>query len=305
MQPVDIYTGCVGLVTARDRFGYQHQPAKIALSSCSNVDVTDDRKIRRRGGMALVAPSTIGDITSMYPTRDVLAFVEGNALSVADRSLAVTRLRDVTPGIHTSFASDMYGRIFHANGRQHGFIENGIAFNWAPNEARRGVNRSTKQFGLPPCGHLLGQLGGRTIIAYQNWLLFSESFNAFSFNRDEDTVPIDSPATMIREVDGGLWVSTARRIWFFAGRDFRTFDPLPRHDAPAITGTDVMCEASELFHDRSGPGVLVTTEDAVLFLTSDGQAINLSRHKIDLPPGSFGCALIEGGRYLVNYTIKE
>jgi len=63
-----IYSGTSGLINARERFGTDYEATALPLSSCSNVDVTDEGKIRRRGGTDLVYTATLGTITSMYPT---------------------------------------------------------------------------------------------------------------------------------------------------------------------------------------------------------------------------------------------
>jgi hypothetical protein len=297
VDPVAVFKSSAGLVTSQDDFGFDYNPDAAPLSSCSNVDITDRGKIRMRGGYDLWVSALLGSMHSGFATADRLAFVEGDALSVVNKEGIITRLRSVTVGEHMSFIDDMYGRIFYANGYENGFIQNDVAYSWAAPRPRVGPN-TNKQYSTPPVGHLLGRMGGRTVVAHDNFLYLSEPFNPFSYNLNEGVVPLDSPARMIKEVTGGVWVSSSTAIYYFATRDPRTLDPIKIYNKPAVRGTDVYLHSSEVMEEILGLGVMVTAEDAILFLTDDGRMINMTDDTIDIPPGSSGTAMIVDGRYI-------
>lgn len=303
MEPVDIYIGTSGLSTKVDPFTIAHSPSAIPLTECSNIDVTDNDKIRRRGGISPpVLGTTLGAFHSFFSSYHVLTFIEGDALTIMDKNGTVSRLAGVEAGVMMSFVEDNTGRIFFSNGNQHGFIHDSTAYNWVNPDPRGKVGpaRFKKEYGPPPIGHLLGKFGAHTLVAADNYVFISEPFDSFSFNRDENYIPLDSPARVLREVTGGLWISTETRLMFFAGRDMRKLDPITMYPKPMVRGTDVEVPADELSTDVSrykGIGIMVTAEDALLFLTNDGVVVNLSNEKIDIPPGATGSAVYYEGRY--------
>ena len=143
-------------------------------------------------------------------------------------------------------------------------------------------------------------------IAVQNHILFSEPFSYFYFNPDEYNLPIGSRAKMIREVEGGLWVSNSEEIVFFSGSDPQDLDPIIKYRVPVVQGTEVEVPQKEIIPELSAqPGYMVTTEDAVLLLTSDGQVIPLSKQRVTIPPGATGTAMMRDGRYIVIINTYE
>ena len=297
MDPINVFRTTPGLVTTRDEFGFEYNPDSTPLTSCSNVDVTDSGKIRMRGGWETWVATSLGAAHSAFPGAYRLAFVEGDALSVMDEHGTVTRLRTVTESLPMSFVDDMYGRIFYTNTAENGYIENDIAYNWVLATPRTGPS-TYKQYEYPPKGHLLGRMGSRTVVAYENYLFLSEPYNPFSYNLAECTIPIDSPARMIREVSDGVWVSSGTAIFYFNGRDPKTLDPIRRHPRPAVRGTDVEYPSTEILEEVLGLGVMVTAEDAILYLTDDGRVINMTNLAVDIPAGATGSAMVVDGRYI-------
>jgi len=297
MDPIAVFTATPGLITDNDPFGFEYNPASLPIRECSNIEVTNNGKIRRRGGLLKWVDTSLGGAHSAFATSSKLVFVEGDALSLMDISGGVTRLRNVTPDAQMSFIDDMYGRIFYANGFESGYIQNDVASNWAVPATRVGP-RATKQYGAPPVGYMLGRMGGRTMVAYENFIFLSEPFNPFSFNRDELVIPVDSRVRMIKEVANGVWVSSSTAIYFFNSRDPRTLDPIKVHPRPAVQGTDVYLPADRVVEELLGLGVMVTAEDAILFLTEDGRIVNMTDRTIDIPAGATGTAIIVNGQYI-------
>jgi len=304
VDPVTVFRSTPGLVTDTDDFGFEYNPESSPLSSCSNVDVTNSGKIRRRGGREVWVSTTLGSAHSAFASPDRLAFVEGDALSVMDENGTVTRLRDVTESAPMSFIDDMYGRIFYTNGYEHGFIKDDVSNSWA-NPTPRAGPKTYRQYSPPPIGHMLGRMGSRTIMAYENYLFPSEPYNPFSFNLADLTIPIDSPARMIREVSNGVWVSTSTAIYYFNSRDPYTLDPIRRHPVPAVRGTDVEYAATQILDEVMGLGILVTAEDAILYLTDDGRVVNMTDATVDIPAGATGTAAVIDGRYITKINTYD
>lgn len=305
MKPALVFAETSGLNTVIDPLEYLYSPeAPVPLCSCSNVDVTDAGKLKRRDGISLLHQQTVGGVHSIFAGTGDLVFVEGGALSLRDRHGTVSRIRNVTPLNPMSCVETMHG-IFHANGAEHGLIRDGLAFPWEPPGEKVGP-KTSRQFTVPPVGHLLSQFGGHLVIGVDGFLLFSEPFDPFNYNLDEYNLPIGGRARMVREVDAGLWVSNQQGIYLFAGRDPLDLTPIRKYARPVVAGTDVQVDQAEVIPDLpEGPGYLVAAEDAILLLTTDGQALNLSRNKLTIPPGARGTAMMREGQYIVIINTYE
>ena len=294
-----VYESCVGLntIVAPHQIPYT-SGEKVWLASCSNIDITDAHKIRRRDGVGLVRAQSYGGCSSCFDAGDFIVYVEGDALSIRDRSGTTTQLRTVTRGAPMSCVRMLQG-IFHTNGVEHGIIRSDrLAYAWSPLVSDVNITIA-KSYAEPQVGHLLAEFGGSLLYAYQDYIFKSKPYNPFLFNFDEDRQPVDSPARMIKEVEGGMWVSDQEQIMFFSGRDFLNLERFPRHAKPAVQGTDVYVEQNEVIPDLpKGRGVLVTAEDAILLLATDGTAYDRSTRKITIPSGATGTAMIRGGQYL-------
>jgi len=299
-----LYETCAGLHTIVEPSEYPYKDgAGALLQACSNIDITDAGKIKRRDGVGLVFAKYSGNCHSAFNAAERwMVFVDGDALSVMDRGGEVFRLRTVTPGAPMRCALQPQG-VFHTNGVEHGYIDNDmVARPWTP-PADDDAWLISKQYDQPPAGHILGTFGGSLLLGYQDFIFKSREFNPFVFNFSEDYLPILSPARMVREVTGGLWVSNQESISFYSGADFLDLDPIEKYHRPAVSGTDVYVNQQDVIKDLpTGIGIMVTAEDAVLLLTADGSCIDRSSDKITIPPGVTGTAMLRRNQYLVNLT---
>ena len=302
MNARPVMSRCLGLRTVNDPASIPYsQEGDTWLSACSNIDITDTFKPKRRAGFASFVMQEIGNIHSLFGEhRDCLAFVEGDALSIYDGA-AVSRLRNVAQNAPTSFAMDHEGRIFHANGYEHGFILDQTARPWSPPTGWVGPAGATRSLTGPPGDiHLVANGGSRMLVATGRDLFYSEPFDPFRFVLDEGNIPFPHVVRMIRKVDGGFYVGTDKELFFLAGPDITEVNVIRIDAAPVIQGTDCPADASVLGIDNlSGMGVVVTTEDSILFLSANGQKLDLSDGIITYPSGATGTAIVIGGRYIV------
>ena len=292
---------CVGLNTIVRPFEVPYSDGEnVMLRKCSNIDITDAGKPKRRDGVGLSLAQNLGGIHSMFRATGYKVFVEGDALSIRDSVGTVSRLRTVTAGLRMS-CTEMAGTVYHTNGVEQGRIIDGVAYPWEmPTGEIVGPNISTVWQG-PPLGHLISQFGPHILIAAGPYIFISREFDPFHFHPGEGRLPTGSEAIMIREVTAGLWVSNQQEIYFYAGNSVKELQPIKKHNLPAVMGTDVYVDQNELLPDMpEEQGIIVTTHDGIMLLTHDGQALPLSKKKISIPAGTSGTAMIRGGQYLVN-----
>jgi len=299
-----VYQTCGGLNTLvePEEYGYT-SGEEVFLRSCSNIDITEAGKIKTRAGVGQVHAQELGDCGNGYDAGDFMVFTEGPALSIMEKNGTVSRLRNITPGLRMSCAKMPQG-VFHTNGVEHGYIAKDLlAKPWTPPADDVNVH-PTREYSGPHVGHLLGTWRSSLLYAYGPHVYKSKPFNPFLYNHAEDVLPTISRATMMREVTGGLWLSNLEGIYFYSGRDFSDFDRLPKYDKPIVEGTDVYVPQHEVSRELPvGLGVIVTAEDAILFLAEDGTMMDLSSDKITIPPGAIGTAMFRGGQYLVNIQL--
>jgi hypothetical protein len=307
MEPIKVYNKTAGLVTDRDPFAFDYNPDFSPIAECSNIDVTDNGKIRLRGGRSELVVNSKGVAHSGHPTSIGIVFVEGNALSVLAHDGTITRLRVVTEGYEMSCV-EQGPKIWYSNTVENGFIEAGVAYNWVnPAGSKVSPPRTTKVYGPPPAGYLISKFKGHVLVAYDNFVFICEPWDGFNCNRSEMYLPFGSRLRMLREVEGGLWVGTEHEIFFCAGTEIQNFDIGLKHLAPVIKGTDVYAKASDVINngEQHDPGVIVTAEDAILFLTPTGQAVDISGPQIDIPRAKSGTAMFFEGKYITKMNTIE
>lgn len=301
---IPVMLKCNGLRTVQDpaSVAYDSDDAAVWLSKCSNIDITDSWKPRRRPGFEMVSAQVLsGAWHSLFGGHnDYLVFVEHDALSLFDGS-GVRRARNVTPGKRMSATMDHEGRVFHANGVECGYIYQGVAMPWTPPAGWVGPPGSTRSMSPPPGDiHLVAMVGSRICAASGQFLFYSEPFDPFRFVLNEGNIPFKSRVRMVRQVKGGTYVGTSDGVYFLAGDSITKADFILVDDSPVVEGTDCFVDADVLGIEKmTGIGVVVTTERSVVFFSESGEKVDLTDGVVSYPPGATGTAIVIGGRYIV------
>lgn len=304
MKAIPVAAKILGLRTVNDpvAIAYDAKEATVWMSECSNVDVTDSFSVTLRDGFGLIEAQAIGTINSLFCDHPAfVVFVEADALSVWDGE-SVRRLRNVAQGAPMSCTIDHDGRVFHANGVEHGYIKDGEAKAWFPPADMPLLPGDTRTLSPPPSDtHIVSVCGSRMLVGSGNFVFYSEPFDVFRFCLDEGNIPFDARIRMIRKVEDGHYIGTAKALYFLKGKDINDAEFIVVENSPVIQGTD--CAVSfdvEADNDVSPVnGYMVTTERSILFLTSEGKKVDMSDSIITYPPGATGTAFVKDGRYTV------
>ena len=109
---------------------------------------------------------------------------------------------------------------------------------------------------------------------------------------------------MVQAVTGGLWISDEEAIYFLGGEIVPTVLEMPKQikkaDYPALEGSAIKISAGLVGIDGlSGIVAVFTTSEGICVESDDGNLINLTEKKIDLPSGLTGAGLYKDGRYIV------
>ena len=162
---------------------------------------------------------------------------------------------------------------------------------------------SRKTFSEAPIGHLLEIRNLRMFIAEDNILWYSEPNAPNLYRLSSNYFGFSSRLRMVQAVAGGLWISDSESVYWLGGEIAPTTMQMPVQikaiDSPVIEGTDIKALGSRIGKGIPGIVVIFTTEKGVCIGTGDGQLINVTEKKIDLPPGTTGAGLYRDGKYIL------
>ena len=286
---IPLFRGTSGLNTMDDPAELVHdlETGEIELSRAVNVHIerTGRRISRRKGTVRKVSGSFHSGFAGSTGILCVQEHTETAALYRVNSDYTLTGLRDdLTRFRHMSYA-EANGRIYYANGRENGYVENGGSFAWLRSEYVGHV--TDKELFDPPVGHHLAVMGGYMLIAEDNVLWVSEEFDYSAFNLANRYMDLIDRIVMVRVVNDGVWVATQSRTFFLSGLE-------PEKWAIAVTvpyGVQEYSSTEEAVPESrigiqtpqgiQGNGYLWLSDRGVCWGGPGGQFINLTERKID------------------------
>ena len=303
---IPIFHGSSGLNTKIDpaRIRFNPKTGISDLAACVNCDIDDTGRPFRRAGFT--ATSRTENFHSLFSAGSFALGVTDNALAVIEPDMSKTNIRNVTVGAKMSYVRDTDGKqdiIYYANGHQNGRIINKISHTWPVGTY---VGPETRKiFYAAPVGHLLEIRNLRMFIAVDNILWYSEpgAYNLYRLASNYFAFP--SRIRMIQAVAGGLWISDNESVYFLGGEIVPTAMEMPiqvkKADFPAFEGTAVKAPASQIGIENLLTGLVVVFAgpESICIGSIDGELIEFTRAKIDLPMGLSGAGLYRNGKYIV------
>lgn len=159
--------------------------------------------------------------------------------------------------------------ILYSNGTDIGVIEDGIAVELEP---------STDEFKTKLiAGQCLAYYNGRIYVGSGNTLYCSEPFSLDTMDERFCVVSIyDSRITMVRPVDGGIFIGTDSETYFLSGKDQQEGLFSQESIAPygVIYGTDVFISDDSIGEDFAGDCAIWCSTRGVCSGHSDGKFSN-------------------------------
>jgi hypothetical protein len=132
-------------------------------------------------------------------------------------------------------------------------------------------------------------------IAWNNLLYFSEPFAYNLFDLARCIIPFQGTLSLVKSVQGGLYVSDERGIYFLDGKSPKTMEPFRVADFPAIFGTvvpDLLPGVSFGLQD-SYQYCCFATKKGICVGGSEGRFFNLTEEKLILPEATKGSAVLK------------
>lgn len=303
-EPILVFRGSSGINTKLDptRLRFNAESGISELAACVNCRIDDTGRIARRDGFT--ATSRTEAWKNLFSCGAYALGTKGNALCILEADMSYTAIRNVQANQRMSFVRTSDGEkdvIFYCNGHQNGRVMNKLSYTWPVNEYVGVV--TTKEFYSAPVGHLLEIRGARMFIAEDNTIWYSEPNTFYHYRLGANYFRLPSRIRMIQAVTGGLWISDSEALYFYEGNIFpsRLEMPLQNQVAtyPAREGTAVKVPASRVgIEGLKGIIIVFTTDEGICVGSADGQLINLTERKIDIPSGLAGAGFYRDGNYI-------
>lgn len=203
---------------------------------------------------------------------------------------------DLTTGADLSYVQ-VAGSIYYANGFQRGIVpQGGSDTAWEAAEYQGPESR--KLYHDPPTGHLLAFFDSCILVAKGNVISRSDRFQYGWFRRYAFVE--GKRITMMQPVQGGLFVATASKTFFYEGSNIEQMQRKEVADYGVHEGTNKKAPSSLLGLENFGPEVFVWASPQGLCVGANGGFFkNLTETKLKYPAANRGTGIVTEHNYLV------
>ena len=309
MRILPFFRVSLGLNTKVDPVRLQYDPESGAqfLAEAVNVDIDPTGRISRRQGLREIAEVT--DPHSIWATKDQTAgfVIVGDSLYSLTVAGTMSAIKDgLTVGAAGHFC-EVGQDVYFSNGTDIGIIRNRQT--WEEWEETPYTGPETdRNFTGPSAGTHLFVFRGRLFYATSNFLIYSEPFNYGCFDPARNFLPIPGGSIlMTHPIENGFFVSSDKGVYFIDGpvpSEFGFKHALPYPVVPGTTAVSVYAE--QVMDGVQGEAVLFMAQYAGLCIgLGDGTVIRLMESRMDMPPASAGCAVLNAANNMQYITFLE
>ena len=301
-KTVPYIRGSSGLNTADDpvRIKYNPKTGVSDLVAGVNITISPSKRIDRRKGKTKKVSL---DSHSLFCDGGECVFVYDSGLYLLETNFSYRLLRSLSSDDRMAYAQ-VGDRIYFTNDQDLGYVEAGVACTWA--KITTYVGPITEKILTGPfAGNHLAYHGGRIYISKGNILWYSEYAAHAWYDMARNFIPFNTHIRMVKPVEGGLFVSTSKRIYFLEGLVPGDFIQRKRTSYPALEWSDAIdyldgADVSKM--EIAGLCALWVTPEGAMIGTPEGMVINLNKNKVVYPHGTKGRSLLRGLNFI--HTIE-
>lgn len=298
--------GSTGLDTVNDptRVRYNPKSGISDLGVAINVTISPSNRINRRKGKRLIIP--LGS-HSVFCDGGECIFVHDSKLYLLFRINATDfsyRFLHTLSNNNYMACTQVGNRIYYTNNQDLGYVEDGIRYAWEKTTDYVGPT-TQKVITGPFAGNHLAYHGGRICISTDNILWWSQYIAHNWYDMARNFIPFNTHIRMIKSVDGGLYVSTSKAIYFLEGKVPGDFILRTKTSYPALEWSDAIeyLDGADIPEfEITGLCALWSTQEGAMLGTPDGNIINLNKKKVVYPHGTIGRSLLRGLNFI--HTIE-
>lgn len=173
-------------------------------------------------------------------------------------------------------------------------IDNLTTVTYSNNTSELKYPLRTQYLSLLPAGHLIEYFRGHLLVAKENILYFSESYNVSLYNPTGGFVPFQNKITNVKTVREGVFVATENEVIFLAGTNpsewsYTRVSPFGVAIGTMLFAPGELLGESFIGNDR----VVIWPTIAGLFAGTDtGSIVNLTSQIFHFPPSTYGSSLL-------------
>ncbi len=287
------------------------------LSIATNVDIKNAGVLARRRGYALLNAGNYGNLWGN--DKMALAVKNGTLVRVyLDGSTVPLGNYPVDAGV--TYVDGLDGYVYCAS---YGFMirvdENNDVYTPVELDSTESANYSQPNiadYDVINPGILKGQaiikrnktvIKGATVLevykgklyaAMDNVVWHSDSYDFMRMLKTEKNyLNFSGRVTAIKAIDSGVYISEEDKIWFLRGSSPADFNFTVAYDAGIEAGTELRIDKITIGEQTISPVIMWTTRKGICIGTNDGQVINLTEERYDMPSFTTGAAMFrqEGG----------
>ncbi len=150
----------------------------------------------------------------------------------------------------------------------------------------------------------INNLGGRSYFAVANTVRSSRALADDEDSRFSLVISLDDMVTMIKRVDGGLYVGSTKQLHFLSGTDAQVggFQDVWALPWGVILGTGMNIKGEKVpVAELSGNCCIFASTQGVIVGGPRGEIRNLSQNKVSYPFGTVGKAAIVENKGIIQY----
>ena len=264
-QAVDKFSG-INNVDAATRLSpaVVNQAYVYPLQEATNVLIDNTFQISSRLGYESVLAGT--DIHSLWSDGKACFFCDDGTLKEMDTIYGLKTLKaGLMAGARISYAP-CNDRYYFTNKYDIGYIKDNASYE---------LSDPSREFKMPlPAGQLIEYFLGVLYVARDNILYIADPLCDYYDTRTGYRI-FNKDITMLRAVDGGLYVSDDR-VWFVKGRANEDFERDEVYSSPAIIHTDVSVSGKFIDDTMVGKVAIWTGENGICLGDANGTVLNLT-----------------------------
>jgi len=296
MQQVNLLTRSAGLNVVVDpvRLRYDPEAGQQELAVALNVDIDQTGRVSKRRGYEQVSSTPCHSV--WHGAGRTLAVSNGWIVLVGE-DFSYLPLHNLAHDERVWFL-DVNGDVFWGNGFETGILRGGMVPQAWPFLMPQSEN-DDRHLEAMPVGKNLELYNGRIFLAKDNAVFYSEPLGYYATDMARNWFVFESPVSMVRAVEGGLYVGTGTEVNFLGGPTVQEMTRTVVSTSPPIEGT---CAKIDGRHVMQGEilqrGVMWTAQDGIYVGFPGGQVFNLTKDKLRYPGGNSGSAVAHGDTYL-------
>lgn len=148
-----------------------------------------------------------------------------------------------------------------------------------------GAQSETRFLEELPYGHFIETHGSRLLVAFENFVGFSNAFRPHLWDPRHNFIPFEGTITMLASVEGGVFVSDSTGVKFLKGDDPEQFIVKGADTNPAFYGSATRVPGDHFSED------LTANDEVIVWLSKtghqagmpDGSIVRLNPGQLDLP----------------------